>query len=295
MVFAEVAAFTGDRQPDEALRLWHGVYDGERWASLQQIPTPDGTTLRALESSSLVRRGDSLAWALLPAMRSPHRDIVLVQQRAGRWSYESVPTGSAADVDLSYSDSLGLLLAVVQADRRLQRDGNSLLFWVQRPAWRILRRVVHGGGEGRVYAPSVLRVPPGFLASWTTLVGEGRDTRQELRATVGRLDEHSEPVVVLDPDVSPWSESAPFIVPGGAPLWVAHPSAPENVAGEIRILGVAGDSAVELGRLANPYRVRVAAVAPSFSELLIAGLEHSDNRYAFSLVLRARFECRARP
>lgn len=295
VVFAEVAPYVGDRQPDEAARLWHGVFDGERWASLEQIPTPDGITVATLFSSSLLRRGDSLAWALVPTMNSPRRDLVLAQRRHGRWSSESIAVGNGVDVDLSYSDSLGLLLAVVQADPRLRGDGNSLLLWAQRPEWRILRSLVHGEGEGRVYNASLLRLRAGFVTSWRTPVGEGRDTRDELRARVGRLEEQSEPAVVLDPDVSIWSEIAPFVLPGGAPLWVVHPSVADDAVSALRVVSVAGDSAVELGRFANPYRFWVAAAAPSASELLVTGMEYTQDGFAFSLLLRARIECRGAP
>jgi hypothetical protein len=295
VVFAEVAAFTGDRQPDEALRQWHGVYDGERWNSLEQIPVPDSVPLSTLFSSSLVRRGDSLAWALATTIHSARKDIVLVQRREGQWSYEFVPTGSGADVDLSYSDSLGLLLAVVQADRTLMSDGNSLLLWAQRPEWRIVRRLVHGYGEGRVYEPALIRFPPGLLTSWTTPVGVSPQARNELRAMVGLLEEQTAPAVVLDPDVSIWSQAPPLSPAPAMPVWVAHHSLPNRDSSEIRFLTVSGDSAVELGRLANPYHLRVSSVAPALSEVLVSGMEYAEDRFAFSLLLRTRVECSGRP
>lgn len=296
VVFAEVAAFVGDRQPDEALRLWHGVYDGEGWTSLEQIPAPDGIPLSTSFTSSLVRRADSLAWALVPAMRSPRRDIVLVQRRAGRWAYEWVPMRTTADVDLSYSDSLGLLLAVVQPDPRLRGDGNSLMLWGQRPEWQIVRRLVHGSVDGRVYDPSLRRLPTGLVASWTTFVGAGPETRNELRAMVGLLEGQTVQALVLDTDVSIWSESVPLLQAQEFPVWVAHHAAPDTNSGEMRFVGVLGDSAIELGGIANPYHLRVASVAPAFSELLVTGMEYlEDDGFAFSLLLRAGVECSGRP
>jgi hypothetical protein len=295
VVFAEVAAFVGDRQPDEALRLWHGVYDGESWNSLEQIPAPDGIPLSTLFTSSLVRRGDSLAWALVPAMGSPRRDIVLVQRREGRWAYEWVPMRTAADVDLSYSDSLGLLLAVVQPDPRLRGDGNSLMLWAQRPEWQIVRRLVHGDADGRVYEPSLRRLSTGLLASWTTPVGTGPEARNELRALVGRLEEQTAPAVVLDTNVSIWSQAPPLLPAPAMPAWAAHHSLRDSEASEIRFMTLSADSAIELGRVANPYYLRVSAVASGSSELLVSGMEYTQDRFAFSLLLRARVECSGRP
>ena len=243
-----------------------------------------------------MRRGDSLAWALVPTIRSATRDLVLVQRREGQWSYELVPTGNAVDADLSYSDSLGLLLAVVQADRRLMSDGNSLLLWAQRPEWRILHRLVHGEVDGRVYEPRLRRGTAGLVTSWRTPVGAGPQTQEELRAMIGRLDAETPPVVVLDPDVSVWSEYAPLVQVQELPVWVTHHAESDGSSGKIRFVGVAGDSAVALGGFENPYKFRGAAVASAASELLVTGMEYlEDDGFAFSLLLRARVECSGPP
>lgn len=296
VVFAEVPPHTGDERPSAVARLRYAVYDGTRWGTLEQIPTPEGARLDAVFTSSLVRRGDSLAWALPLAMDVYPRDVVLVQRRDGRWSHETVPTGSAVDVDLSYSDSAGLLLAVVQPDPALQADGNSLLLWSQRPEWRIIRRLVHGYGEGRVYEPSLVRRPNGALVvSWATPVGEGPHTRRELRARAGRLEAEQVPAIALDPHVSIWSTAPPLLLGGGAPLWAAHHPLPGDEAGEIRFVGLAGRSPVELGRIPNPYRLRMSSAAPMDGEVLVAGMEYTQDRFAFSLLIRARVDCDAAP
>jgi hypothetical protein len=228
---------------------------------------------------------------LRPAIDVYPRDVV-VQRQAGRWSHEQVPTQSAVDVDLSWSDTAGLLLAVVQPDPSLQADGNSLLLWSQRPEWRIVRRLVHGYGEGRVYEPALVRRPGGeLLVSWTTPVGEGPQTRRELRATTARLEQAPESATVLDPDVSPWSEAPPLVLSGGTPLWVTHHGEPGAEAGELRFVGLADGSPVQLGRFPNPYHLRMTAVAPGGGEVLVTGMEYVENRFAFSLLVRARVEC----
>lgn len=296
VVFAEVPPYRGDARPGTAARLWYGVYDGTRWGALEQIPTPEGARLDAVFTSSLVRRGDSLAWALPRAMDAYPRDVVLVQRRGGRWSHETVPTRSAVDVDLSYSDAAGLLLAVVQPDPSLQADGNSLLLWSQRPEWRIVRRLVHGYGDGRVYEPALVRQPGGdLLVSWTTPVGEGPQSRRELRALAGRLEVEQVSAVALDPDVSIWSAAPPLLLAGGAPLWAAHHPLPGDEAGEIRFVGLTGRSPAELGRIPNPYRLRMSSAAPVDDGVLVTGMEYTQDRFAFSLLIRARLECENGP
>lgn len=296
VVFAEVAPYTGDERPVVAARLWYGAYDGVRWTALEELPTPQGARLDAVFTSSLVRRGDSLAWALRPLLQVYPRDVVVLQRRDGRWTHETVPTRGAVDVDLAYADTAGLLLAVVQPDPSLQADGNSLLLWAERPAWRIVRRLVHGYGEGRVYEPSLVRRPDGGLvASWATTVGEGPESRRELRALAGALAREQEPTRTLDADVSPWSAAPPLLLPDSTLLWVVHHLLPGGEASELRFMRLSEGSPVELGRIPNPYRIRVAAVIPVDDEVLVTGMEYTRDRFAYSLLLRARLECRDAP
>jgi hypothetical protein len=87
VVFAKVPPYTGDERPSTAARLWYGAYDGTRWGALEQIPTPEGARLDAVFTSSLVRRGDSLAWALRPAAARTRRWGAAWPPR--RWSTSS--------------------------------------------------------------------------------------------------------------------------------------------------------------------------------------------------------------
>jgi hypothetical protein len=293
VVFADVPADSSSSAGAE--RLWYTAYDGSRWSALEPLPVPSDVALSPTFTSSLVRRGDTLAWALTPAMRQGRRDISLFQRVGGRWTHETVPTTNAADVDLAHSDSLGFVLAVVQPDLRLQEaDGNSLLLWTRQPDWRIARRLVHGRGEGRVHAPSLVRTSGGLLATWWTPVGEGPETRNELRARYVGPPESSEPVIMLDPNVPFGFEMSPVSWGAGVPLWVSeHQSAEtgQGEPGEIRYVSVAGRQPFEVARTPNPYRMRSAAAISAPGELLVTGMEYRESRFAFSLLLRARSEC----
>jgi hypothetical protein len=165
VVFAEVPQSDGDMRPDSALRLWHGVIEGGRWAALETMPMPDRGTLRPQGASSLVHRNGALAWAMTLTSAQEREKIILYEFKDGRWSYEQVPT-SHAQVEPAYTDSLGLLLAVVQADPALRSDGNSLLLWARQPAWRVLRTVVPGSRE-QVFHPSLRFTPDGAVLGWT--------------------------------------------------------------------------------------------------------------------------------
>jgi hypothetical protein len=293
VVFAEVPPYAGDERPDSVARLWYGRYDGRRWDTLEQIPAPEGVVLDAQSTSSLVRHGDTLAWALRPVFGSVTRQVTVVQRDRGGWSYEHVPTRSGVDLDLIYTDTAGLLLAVVQPDPSLPGDGNSLMLWRQRPEWHLARRLVHGYGEGAVERPSLLHTSHGLLASWETAVGTEFESRRELRArTEEDADERS--VVVLDGDVSIWSEAQPLLVLG-APVWVGHHPLPGDRSGDLRILSMSRSAAIELGRVPNPYLLRVATTSTAPAELLTTGMEYVDGRFPFSLLLRFQLACPRRP
>lgn len=292
VVFAEIPPSDRNARVDSVVRLWHGVFDGRQWAGIEEIPRPGDVPLDPQFTSALVRREGSLAWALVPPTSYRPRDVVLVQRVDGRWIHETVPTGFAVDVDLSYSDSLGLLLAVVQPDTSLRSDGNSLLLWARQPDWRIVRRVVHGYGEGRVNFPSLVRTPQGLLASWLT-ASAAEPLWQLLARPVVLAGEQNEPAVSLDSDVSPWSEVPPLILSGGMPLWVTHHGTDNETtaANEVRYLSMAGGDALELGRAPSPYLMRLAVVEARPEEVVVTGMEYQENRFAFSLLLRMRLRC----
>ncbi|HEX6911396.1 MAG TPA: hypothetical protein VF142_13410 [Longimicrobium sp.] len=292
VVFADIPADSSTSAGAE--RLWYAAFDGSRWSSLEPLPVPPDVALSPLFTSSLVRHGDTLAWALTPAMRQGRRDVSLFRRVGSRWTHETVPTAHAVDVDLAFSDSLGLVVAVVQPDPTLLPDGNSLLLWTRRPEWRIHRRLVHGTGEGRVHAPSLVHAAGGLLATWWTPVDEGPETRHELRARYlgpGALDE---PPLLLDPAVPLGAETSPVILHDGMPLWLTqHGPAENGLRGstELRYVSVAGREPFEMARIPNPYLMRSAAAATAPGELLVSGMEYEANRFAFSLLLRARVEC----
>ncbi|HEX7238894.1 MAG TPA: hypothetical protein VF263_01400 [Longimicrobiaceae bacterium] len=296
VVFAEVRPYTGDSRPDTAVRLWHGVYDGRRWVRLEELPLPPHRTLHPHHSSQLVRRGDTLSWAMtmtapVPGVL-PGNGIVLYERRGGRWSYEAVPTFHS-EAELARSDTLGLLLVVVQPDSTARGgDGNSLFLWARRPAWRRLRRIVHGYAEGRVYDPSLTATNGEGVLSWRTPVGEGFRSRREVRAMVGRVEERNEPAITIDSSVAFQRLAAPIRLPDGSPLWVTDHEVPDEPRREVRLTLGSARSATLLKSIPSPYIGWISATTPAPWELLVTGFHYVPDRYAVSLLLRARVECR---
>jgi len=139
VAFIEVTGVPNRSYP-KTKHLWHGVHDGSGWTHLDSIPIPPGEVVDPTSSSSLVRRGTTLTWAV----KTDEQAKVLVFSRdlsAGEWHLTRVK-GTAGYLDLAYQQTDELLVAMVGNDRTFQplRDGNSL--YVRRanrpdfPTWR---------------------------------------------------------------------------------------------------------------------------------------------------------------
>jgi hypothetical protein len=289
VTFVEVKPYTGSARPDTAARLWYGTYDGQRWSGLERLPLPEHGVIHPELVSSLVRRGDSLAWAMtLMTPRAWH--VSLLERGGGQWSHEIIPTRHAR-VELARSDTLGLLLLVVQPDTTLPRDGNSLFLWGRRPGWQRLRRLVHGSGDGRVYDPRLDRSGSGDVLTWKTpALGDAED-RSEARAMVGRVEVRNETVVTVDSAISGQSRIAHVTLADGRALWITDHPLPGRRDGELRFTSLSRGSPVVLGRIPSPYMGFTAAVPVGPAELLVTGLHYIPNRYLVSLLIRARLEC----
>jgi hypothetical protein len=293
VVFAEVTGpGGGTTRPDTAARLWHGVYDGRQWLGLEELPRPSGVTLHPRLASSLLRYGDTLAWAVSASRPEGPRQIALFQKRDGVWSHEIIETQHAR-VNLAHSEELGLILVVVQADVTLRSDGNSLFLWARSPEWQPLRRLVHGYGEGVVNDVAFSLAADGGVATWHTSVWEAEGTaRIEMRAMRGRLEYQREAMVVVDSSVTGFGTwLSPVVGPGGARIWITDHVPTDGRRSELRFTTESGGSVAVLERMPNPYHGFIAAVTPAPGEILLTGLHYVPNRYIVSLLLRTRIRC----
>jgi hypothetical protein len=291
VVFAEEPPPQAGSTP--AGRLWYGVLNGTSWSTVEPIPVPDSVSVDTLFASSLVRHSDTLSWALRRRGVQGHRAISLLQRVGGDWVHETVLAGHAVDVDLAYSENTGLILAAVQAIRwpGPEFDDNSLLLWARRPDWQVIHKVVSGLRDGAVHDPSVLPVGRNLLVTWwTDDVGEGAESRRELRATLVGAEAPNQPVIVLDGNVDSWSDAVPILIGDALPLWVVHGVQPDG-SKELRYVSTTGSHALELARSPSPYMMRTAAAQPRTGELVVTGFEYEDNRFVFSLLLTHRVQC----
>lgn len=293
VVFAEVEPRGTDQPRGRVVRLWHGVVGSAGWRSLEQLPLPPGAVLEMSGASSLRQKADNLAWAL--PIETPGRipGVLLYERKGGRWYYELVPTGYA-QVDVAYSDSLGLLLAVRQADLQQERDANSLFLWARDPSWRVVRRVMSGTIE-HVHKPSLDFTRGEGVLSWEAEVrAPDGSLRREIHAIVGDIQHPNSSVVTVDSSVVPMH---PFYLLQGSKrfrLWISNHLGTGDRQRVIRVVQKLGDSMTVVAQFRNPFLGPFGATVTDRGVVLVSGAIRDDERQIItSLLLRLRVQCRA--
>lgn len=288
VAFAELKNPWQGHVPDTVVRFWHGIYEGRAWSRIEQLPIPPVGEMKMAGASNLLVRGDTLFFAVRIALPSGGFNIALFERRQASWKVTVVRT-DASYARLTYSDSAGLLLAVVRADVTMRRDGNSLFLYTREPDWATSRKIIQGYPEP-VHDPVFSGSSEGPVLTWWGLLPTGG---RQARAMIGALDRGS-PVLTLDSLVV---RVAPVLGRGGAPLWVTeHVESPAS--SELRVVarGVDGTPTV-VARTPNPYTGPYAAAAMSTEEMIISGpllRRESAHPSLVTLLIRARVECAPR-
>jgi hypothetical protein len=289
LVFAELTSPWAPPKPDTIARIWYAEFDGSVWSRLEQLPTVPNVAIDLEMGSAVVKRGDTLATAAV-TIASDGRGVVVFRRLSGRWTSELVDTQLSAAYAELMSDSSGLALAVVQPDRALQRDFNSLLLYGNGPRWTRVRSVVRGGAQP-VYDPVFVSSPSGVVLSWYVNDRANPSARGRLaRAMIGISAAADGRTVDLDSAVV---HIAPVIGRSRIPMWVA-----ESIVGgsdrTVRVLTEADGSARELLRFPSPFTGPFIAAAVSSSDVLISGplfQPDSTRTRLVSLLIRVRVEC----
>jgi hypothetical protein len=277
---------------DSLTHLWHGVYDGTEWRSLQELPRPPDVTLHAGGASPLARHGERLAWALggqTPAYTQPS---VVWERRDGRWSFEILPGAGGASRALGYADSSRLILALVSGDTAgpgPSHDVNSLFLWSRDPAWRQLRRVVLGGRDGATHRP--------LLAPWNGLLAMtwAADTEagQQVHALLDVLHERSDPLVV-DSSFSGWTQFSALGTADGRHLWLTRHDDPATGAPQLRFVIWGRGRSWGVANIPYPFLAPFEGVLVNGGDLLVTGpIDSPGGGTVQSLVLGFRMSCPA--
>ena len=291
VVFGETHPYAGAFRPDTITRLWFGIFDGTRWTSLERLPLPPSGTIRSQIITRLVPYGDMLGFAMRIRSADQQNHVIVFERGRDGWSYEIVLTQFGSYLALAHSDTLGLVLAAVQPDLTLRRDGNSLLLWNRGTTWKRLRTVAPSA-DGAVHRPSFTISPRGGVLSWVVAVPGTAGMTYEARAMTGRPEARNEPVVRLDSSVSRFRELYAAELREGRRVWVLDHVAPEGDQREIRFVREEDGSASVFGRLPNPFVTAFIGAAPSDSTLLLVGGDVDAGRQTVaSLLLRVHIQC----
>lgn len=291
VIIAEVQPREGEMKGDTIARLWHGVLsDDVHWVSMDMMEAPSEGRLLASLGSSLIRYGDTLAWALrTPIPRHP-TDVTLFELHGGVWRHEVIPTVNAGYLDIAHSDSLGLLLAIVQPDLSLPRDGNSLFVWTRQPAWQPLKKVVPSSREG-VHGPSLVAGRTGFIATWEA-VTPGSTEGPEVHASAGTWRDLGGDVMVLDSAATTHGRIAPVIFPTGMHLWIVDHLIPTTGQRELRLVTSSEKAVIPLGSVPHDFPANYAAAVLNPSSLLIVGASYdAGERSIVNLLLQMEIVC----
>ncbi|HEU0016641.1 MAG TPA: hypothetical protein VFQ45_23365, partial [Longimicrobium sp.] len=195
-----------------------------------------------------------------------------------------------AYVSMAHTDSLGLVLAVVQPDLSLRSDGNSLFLWRRQHHWKSMGRLIRGGREP-VHIPTLLVEPEGAMLVWKAWVPDGGGQRSEGRLMLDPLGPGPHTVHVIDPDLVPFSNIRSARI-AGRQVFITMADENGDSTGHIRFVGVEGNGVRELGRVPNPYQAGFHAASTSPAGLLLNGplLEFGDSTVV-TLLLRIGARC----
>jgi len=275
--------------------LWYGVFSGQSWTTLERLPIPPGVIVGQQFASRLAARGDSLAWAVPMRTQRGERHLLLYERRNGTWSYEEISTRNAG-AQVAYSDRLGVVLAVVQADTTLREDANSLIIRTREGGWRPLRRLVHGRLEGTVLNPSLTFVGDTMVVGWYGSASGPRGLRKlQARAIVRALRDPDTAKIVLDSSVLGEPQAlVPAMQKRGVRIWLTRHVSPAGDASELRFVQDSGGVVRVLQSVPDPFYFNVSAVSIDSSRIVVSGMKYIPGKIFISLLLQFQVDCRSR-
>jgi hypothetical protein len=263
VVFAEQRQGYALGIQEEAIALWHGVLADTTWVSLSRIPIPRGIEMIASNSSQLLRRGDSLFWAMSYASDTTLGAIVLTHAR-GAWTAEFLPVRAVAAVAIAPHGARGVQ-AIVAAATPTPASTVRLRLFQRDSTWRHTGDIDAAPDEA--YGDiQVSRDAGTDLITWTTLRSERSALQMAARGLRGTLEGRRMMLATIDES----SAIARTVTrPDSSTVWVTQQPHEAPDRGEIRILS--GFPPRRIAVLPGPYTGRFAVRSDSDRSLLFAG------------------------
>ncbi|HEY0023232.1 MAG TPA: hypothetical protein VGB24_09985 [Longimicrobium sp.] len=288
VVFADLSSTApeGAAQRDTASRLWYGVYDGRRWKSLEEIPTPGGFTIHPLKGTQLVRSGDVLSWAVRTTRPGYHPDVLVFHRKDGAWLSETVGVPATAYIEMAHLGGAGPVLAAVHGDTSIRTgDTNSLFLYSRDSVWRGVGRVALGGAAP-VHHPS-LHTDSGAVLTWYVHTPAGN----QVRVARSPAETPSNEVSVLDSAYSGGRAVVSMRLAAGS-VWVVNHRAAGRERAQLRFLRRAGRQANEVARWESPFESNIRGIPTGDSDMLLAGGSiRTRDSIPISLLVRVRLNC----
>jgi hypothetical protein len=253
---------------------------------MEMIPVPPHVVIRKVGVSAPVEAGGLFSWAVIIATAQHPSDVLLLQRKQGQWSHDLVPTILASYVAIAHQSGPDPLLAVVQPDLALPRDGNSLFLWARRAGWRQVAKVA-SSSAGAVHDPRLDYLDGEIVLSWLAQRSDGGYSAQ---AVGGELTPYRGSVLTLDSSVARGGRRAVFTLPPFPQVWALDHH--DRRAPEVRLVWNSPQGPVLVGRIPNPFIGPFAAAAQSPSEVaVVGGIQDSTEDVVVTVVVRAGVRC----
>lgn len=265
---------------DTVSALWYAEFNGTDWSRLQRIATPDVTLDSNLAASATTADG-ALAWAF--TTRGAPSVVLVLRGTGGEWESELIPT-MAAEAEVFFGSNGDLLLAALQSDTTLPRDGSSLLLRSQVRRWNVVG-VLHSSARGQVNRLDVQQTGDTAILTWETRAAG--IYRVHTSSIVAGLPGQA---AMVDSSVITGGPLAPVRLRDAGRVWVTTHRGPEGLP-LIRISTLAADSTIRpVGTIANPF-VAGVGVTGRGDTLLITGAIANGRSYVASLLLSMEIRC----
>lgn len=297
IVFMELAQSIREEISPEVLGLWSGVFDGDEWSELERLPMPKDYEIDDPEEASLLRSGDTVAFAVTA---DPAGQVLLFERVGGHWSWERVTVPSnkryPEPVTVSHLALIpwrrGPALLVNKEYGTIDSIYNSLFLYAREPGWREHKVVT----SVERFVTSQFSVSPGPPTDVVTWVFEN-----EVFAYVGDLESGRLSGFTVDTSATRGRVGLSGItsrvikLANGTPLWVTQPRTP-NESGRLRFFVGTGDSATLIGTSVEEPAWRLQAIRTAPSGLILIGAEfrsEGEDGLISSVLLRFRAQCAA--
>ena len=265
VVFLEAAREGQESDSRDVRGLWHAELRGVEWSGLERVPVPAGR-VEVYSPSSLLLHDGSLTWAVVVRTAAGLYPVVVLQRGESGWSYHTVPTHFAGELDVARGRDGRLLLAVVQPDLTLPRDGNSLFLWRLGETWTSLGKLVASQREAAKDPALVIGAQRDVL-SWGA-VPAGAE-RLELHAMADPEQVPRPPILTVDAQISGDSPIAPVRV--GREFLFVTDHVLEGDEREIRFSRLAQSDVQLVSAVRHGFIANFAATATDDSTVVVVG------------------------